>query len=158
MSGSTVRDQIVEALAAKPTCGHIVVTSISQSGRCDECTADAVLAVVEPILFLVRHTSNGRCRHCSAVVDPRFSTARRPTREGLAPVEAQPHRMHCRFHVGPLEHRWVRTGINGTFGGVDHDCACGGSFRRGGLAGHGDGSETAEPVCPDADQTWRGPR
>jgi hypothetical protein len=64
--------------------------------------------------------------------------------------------MDCRFYVGTLEHRWVATDWNGTFGGYDHRCVCGGWFRRGGLAGHGDGSETAEPVCPNAGQTYRG--
>jgi hypothetical protein len=67
------------------------------------------------------------------------------------------HRMRCRHYVGPLEHRMSLRGINGSFGGYDYDCICGGWFRQGGLAGHGDGTTDAEAVCPNADQTWRGP-
>lgn len=68
------------------------------------------------------------------------------------------HNMSCREYVGPLEHRWARRTYNGTFGGVDHWCICGGWFRQGGVAGHGDRTETAEPICPRRDQDWRGPR
>lgn len=68
------------------------------------------------------------------------------------------HWMDCREYVGPLEHRWINTGINPTFGGIDYWCVCGGWFRQGGMAGHGDGSEDAKPICPHADQDWRGPR
>ncbi len=68
------------------------------------------------------------------------------------------HRMHCRHYVGALEHRMIFRGINGTFGGSDYDCTCGEWFRQGGLAGHGDGSATAEVICPHIDQAWRGPQ
>lgn len=63
------------------------------------------------------------------------------------------HAMYCRRYVGPLTHRWVKTGVNGTFGGIDYYCQCGGWFRQGGLASHGD-----VPVCPDVNQTHRQPR
>lgn len=99
---------------------------------------DAILAVVEPALWRARNVAYGRCRTCGAAID-----------------DGKPHRMHCRHYTGHLEHHWIRTGWNGTFGGTDYDCVCGGWFRRGGLAGHGDGSEHAEPVCPHADQTKR---
>lgn len=68
------------------------------------------------------------------------------------------HRMYCPEYVGPLEHRWTGTRVNPTFGGVDYFCLCGGWFRQGGLAGHGDRTETAEPICSRAGQDWRGPR
>lgn len=112
---------------------------------------DAVMAVVEPRLWRARHTVRGRCRYCGALVDPNH-----PHVEWI--LAASVHAMRCQMYVGPLEHRWVGKRINGTFGGLDHECACGGSFRLGGLAGSGDGSETAEPVCPNADQDWRGER
>ena len=68
------------------------------------------------------------------------------------------HRMPCKFYVGPVGHVWVKTSWNGTFGGVDHWCSCGGWFRQGGLAGHGDGTESAEAICPKADVDWQGPK
>lgn len=68
------------------------------------------------------------------------------------------HRMYCRYHVGPLIHSWVKVDANRTFGGTDYECSCGGWFRQGGLAGHGDGTENTEPICPDAGLTWRGPQ
>src|SRR5689334_8613121 len=58
--------------------------------------------------------------------------------------KAGEHLMSCQLYVGPLERRWLRTRVNGTFGGVDYDCICGGWFRQGGIAGHGDGSYNAE--------------
>jgi len=72
--------------------------------------------------------------------------------------EENNHRMSCRHYVGPLEHKWTHTRVNGTFGGIDHDCSCGGWFRLGGLAGHGDGTNKAEVTCPKAGETWRGPK
>jgi hypothetical protein len=74
------------------------------------------------------------------------------------PASGDHHRMSCKNYVGPLEHKMTFTGINGTFGGADFDCVCGGWFRQGGIAGHGDGSEDAEIICPNADQDWRGPK
>lgn len=70
--------------------------------------------------------------------------------------EENNHRMRCRHYVGPLEHKMHLRGINGSFGGYDYDCICGGWFRQGGLAGHGDGTIDAEVVCPKASETWRG--
>jgi hypothetical protein len=64
------------------------------------------------------------------------------------------HRMHCRYYVGPLEHRFIHDHWNDTFGGRDFDCICGRSVRVGGMAGsvpYGD-----EPVCPDAAVAERG--
>lgn len=93
-----------------------------------------------------RTTTDGtaRCRHCS------FG------------VEGDPasHQMSCQLYEGPLRHEWLHhlTRVNPSFGGTDYRCVCGGWFRMGGLAGHGDGTEWAEPVCPNADQTWRGAR
>lgn len=66
------------------------------------------------------------------------------------------HREYCRLYVGPLTHVWARTRVNPTFGGIDYDCRCGGWFRQGGMAGHGDGTDMATPVCPNAEQTYRG--
>jgi hypothetical protein len=80
---------------------------------------------------------SGRCRFCSGF-------------EGS-------HQMRCKYYVGPLEHRMNLRGANGSFGGWDYDCVCGGWFRQGGIAGHGDGASDAEVVCPNVDQTWRGP-
>lgn len=62
------------------------------------------------------------------------------------------HLMHCRDYVGPVVHRWMTVKPNATFGGMDHFCTCGGWFRRGGLAGHGE-----EPKCSNADETYRNP-
>lgn len=70
--------------------------------------------------------------------------------------EENNHQMRCRHYVGPLEHKWTYVRQNGTFGGTDHDCSCGGWFRLGGLAGHGDGTDKAEVVCPKSFETWRG--
>lgn len=83
-----------------------------------------------------------RCRHCG------FG------KEG----EPASHQMSCRLYEGPLRHEWLGhlSRANPTFGGDDYYCICGGWFRRGGMAGHGDGTATAVPVCPNADQTWRG--
>jgi hypothetical protein len=103
-----------------------------------DAALDALEEVVNAALHEARHTVNGRCRYCGRTPDG--------------------HQMRCRFYVGPLEHKWVRKGVNGSFGGIDHDCVCGGWFRLGGLAGHGDGTGDAVPVCPNADQDWRGPR
>lgn len=112
--------------------------------------ADVVAAVVEPMLHDARNTVRGRCRWCSGILNRQMHPNR--------PEISYGHKMRCRFYVGPLEHHWVHTRVNPTFGGIDHDCACGGWFRLGGSAGHGDGSETAAAVCPHADQDWRGPR
>lgn len=103
---------------------------------------EAAEAAVADKLWRATHTVRGACRYCST----------RP------PEPSSLHRMSCRFYVGPLEHRWARDGWNGTFGGVDHFCVCGGWFRLGGIAGHGDGTEEADVVCPNADQDWRGPK
>lgn len=84
------------------------------------------------------YTTRGRCRSCGR-------------RRGE-------HQMRCRLYAGLLEHHWQAIKPNGTFGGMDYFCTCGGWFRQGGMAGHGDGTENAEPVCPNADQDWRGPR
>ncbi len=69
-------------------------------------------------------------------------------------TEPAKHRMYCREYVGPLTHTWASgPQWNGTFGGWDYTCSCGGWFRQGGAAGHGDGTDEAVPVCPRADQT-----
>jgi hypothetical protein len=113
-------------------------------GLVDGLTADRDAALAELDRIKARHAwsaiyratpRGGRCRNCSG-------------------AEAA-HRMHCKHYVGPLEHRWAHTRSNGTFGGIDFDCMCGGWFRLGGMAGHGDGTEQAQPVCPNAEQTWR---
>jgi hypothetical protein len=103
---------------------------------CTECEVDAVVAVVEPRLWRSRNVVNGRCRYCGTNSD-----------------RGKQHRMYCRHYVGPLEHRWVRERYNGTFGGLDHECQCGGSVRVGGIAG-----TEGLPACPNVDQDWRGPR
>jgi hypothetical protein len=101
---------------------------------------EAAEAEYKPRLERMRdYTSAGNCRSCG-------------TRHGGT------HHMSCRHYVGPLEHKWIKKDWNGTFGGIDHRCTCGGWFRKGGLAGHGDGTEEAEAVCPNAAQDWRGPR
>lgn len=84
------------------------------------------------------YTQRGRCRYCGRRRDE--------------------HQMRCRLYVGPLKHHWQTIRPNETFSGTDYYCICGGWFRKGGLAGHGDGAENAEPVCPNVDQDWRGPR
>lgn len=97
-------------------------------------------AEYEPRLQRLRdYHPHGNCRTCSS----KYGT---------------PHSMYCKLYVGPLEHYWQSTRWNGTFGGIDHNCICGGWFRKGGSAGHGDGTEDAEAICPKADQDWRGPR
>jgi hypothetical protein len=106
---------------------------------------EAVLALVESEIHTARYSvlsQPGKCRFCG----------RTPLSPGLH------HMMNCKFYEGPLVHHWVRTRWNETFGGVDYDCKCGGWFRQGGLAGHGDGTDSAEAVCPHANQDWRGPR
>lgn len=100
----------------------------------------------EARVWRAENTVRGHCRWCSIPVDPRI--------HGYG----MPHRLNCKLYVGPLEHRWQRTGFNGTFGGIDYWCVCGGWFRKGGMAGHGDGSPDAEPVCPHAGEDWRGSR
>lgn len=116
---------------------------------CDDCIADAVLAVVEPAMWNARHTVRGKCRYCGALLDQRLAfTEKQKSQLGV-------HRMYCRFYEGPLEHSWVNKRWNDTFGGLEHYCSCGGSFRQGGIAGSGDGSEDAEPICPNVDQHFR---
>ena len=85
---------------------------------------------------------DGRCRECSGRDNPG--------------EHQRGHAMWCLHYIGPLKHRWTHKSINDTFGGVDYRCTCGGWFRQGGIAGHGDGTEQAEPVCPNADQQRRG--
>jgi hypothetical protein len=82
---------------------------------------------------LIDYTPTGTCRGCGGREDR--------------------HHESCRLYVGPLTHEWLAMKWNETFGGVDHFCRCGGWFRQGGVAGHGD-----PPVCPYADQSWRGPQ
>lgn len=104
----------------------------------------ALLAEVERLrAALLRsrdYRPDGGCRTC-------------PGRIGDRP---RPHAMYCRAYVGPLTHEWVSTRPNETWGGIDYDCRCGGWFRKGGIAGHGDGTESATPTCPNAEQTYRG--
>lgn len=111
---------------------------------CTDCLTDAVVSTVEPILWRARNMRGGRCRYCSAILDPKSM--------GKS-TDPQPHRMSCRHHVGPLEHRWVHAIPSDTFGGTDHECVCGRMVRTGGWA-----SEEGEPVCPDAGLDWRGER
>ena len=103
---------------------------------------DAVVTLVESKIHTARYgllSNPAKCRFCWAT-----------------PLEPGGHHgADCQFYRGPLDHKWIRKTWNGTFGGLDHWCSCGGWFRQGGIAGHGDGTHDAEPVCPNADQGVR---
>jgi hypothetical protein len=144
----TLRDD-VRAAIEDVECPHNWVDGVPGED-CLDCTTTAVMAVVDKAVWRAANVLRGRCRTCSGILDQELYPRARDFELG--------HRMRCRFYVGPLEHRWVSKRMNGTFGGLDHDCVCGGWFRQGGLAGHGDGSNDAEPICPNADQDWRGLR
>lgn len=100
----------------------------------------------EQRVWRAENVLRGHCRWCHVPVDP-----------GIRGYP-MPHRMYCKLYVGPLEHHWVRTAYNQTFGGIDYFCSCSGWFRKGGSAGHGDGTPDAEPLCPHTGEDWRGPR
>lgn len=99
---------------------------------------EEVAGLKEKLARANTYRPNGRCRICG-----------RPEGE---------HIMYCQHYTGPVTHDWNHIMENPTFGGLDYRCSCGGWFRQGGLAGHGDGTANATPVCPDADVTWRGER
>jgi hypothetical protein len=144
------------AHAPCPKCGRIPACRCLTGGR--KPTEAAIRAVWDLAVAHGRELESAACKEkLNRLRDYRPDGGCRtcPGRIGHRP---RPHAMYCRLYVGPLEHRWIRKDRNGTFGGTDHDCLCGGWFRRGGLAGHGDGTEDAEVVCPNADQDWRGPR
>lgn len=97
---------------------------------------EAVMELVEAEIHTARYSvmsQPGKCRFC-----------------WMTPLDPGPHhRMHCRFYRGALEHRLALTGINGTFGGADYMCSCGGYVRVGGMAGQ------EEAVCPREKETER---
>lgn len=136
-----LREEIAEAVASVIPDGAVLT---------ERDIVDAVMPVVKRAIWRAANVVRGRCRTCSGILDAEMHPRARDFELG--------HRMRCRFYVGPLEHKLRMRGINGTFGGTDYDCICGGWFRQGGLAGHGDGTTGAEPICPDADQDWRGPQ
>jgi hypothetical protein len=110
----------------------------SQSEGAIDCAIRIIREGQAKAARLVNYWPDGRCRWCS--------------------YHEHRHQMRCKLYVGALTHKWLHTRINPTFGGIDHDCSCGGWFRQGGLAGHGDGTSAAEPICPRAEENWRGPR
>lgn len=92
----------------------------------------------QQLISKVTHGGISTCWYCS-FADETFPG---PSHEG-----------GCPLYLGPIaEHKMHKRGMNGTFGGIDYYCiACGGWFRQGGMAGHGDGSWDAEVRCPNED-------
>lgn len=133
-------DGIVLSVVASPAVlARTAATALADAGLLVSpqilAELESLRAQVKRLQLLRDYGPSGHCRGCGRKADE--------------------HLMSCRLYVGPLEHRWIRTGVNGTFGGVDHYCTCGGWFRQGGLAGHGDGTNDAEPVCPNVEQAHR---
>lgn len=102
--------------------------------RADGITT-AVMPVVEGALWRVENTSYGKCRWCYVLVVESWAKA--------CGKEVRPHRMTCRFYVGPVEHR-----AGGGAQSLTHwstSCSCGRSYD----AGRGG--------CENAAEAWRGP-
>jgi len=63
--------------------------------------------------------------------------------------DPQPHRAHCKFYDGPVEHRY-KSGHLGTFD-FWINCTCGKSYPQHDTDGN-------EQECPDRELAWRHPR
>lgn len=125
--------------ALEPYCWHEfastgeVVTVVQAADA-----LDAILPVVEKSLWNAANTNYGKCNSCNALVLEGWARPNRPV---------QPHRMTCRWYIGPVEHRLLRTTYNSFWNVNDYECTCGRSWREGDEAG-----------CPNTAETWRGPK
>lgn len=99
---------------------------------------DAVVEVVEKSLWNAANTNYGKCNSCNALVLEGWARPNRPV---------QPHKMTCRWYVGPVEHRLLRTTYNSFWNVDDYECTCGRTWRE--------GDETG---CPNTAETRRGPK
>ena len=62
------------------------------------------------------------------------------------------HQMRCPLYVGEVKHHWSGINPNFSMGGTDYDCSCGAHVRE------YDWKSSSEVTCPNAEETWRGPR
>lgn len=135
-ASSSLRDQMSEPFTRHGD-GH------SYDGSCALCRGevetltDAVMAIVEKSLWNAANTDYGKCNSCNALVLEGWARRGHPV---------QPHKMTCRWYVGPLEHRRLRSFYNTFWQKTEYECTCGGTWRE-----DGDG-------CPNAAETWRGPK
>jgi hypothetical protein len=123
-----LRARIEAALDSYTHNGHLVDAELGD-------VLDAVMAVVEKSLWNAANTNYGKCSSCNALVLEGWARPNRPV---------QPHKMTCRWYVGPLEHRRLRSSYNTFWQKTEYECTCGGTWREG-----GDG-------CPNVAETWRG--
>jgi len=96
----------------------------------------AVMEVVEEIRFRSMHWQDGKCRWCRVIVSEVLA-------KGLG-KQLQPHRMTCRFYVGPVEHH--KTGGHQMLTHWATHCTCGNSW---------DAEQSDE--CPNSAEVWRAP-
>lgn len=140
-----LRTRLAHALASTPAvciAGRIEVSrhgegpdGHSYHGGCALCRGEieTLLDAIMPIAEQARDISNtGQCRRCGRHVD-----------QSLIPPhwnrQAGPHRMECRWYVGPVEHAPL-TGPGASW----QVCICGADLDE-----HGQ-------ECPNAAETWRG--
>lgn len=116
--------------------GHIY------DGACALCRGeigsllDAIMPVVEEKLWRANWTRHGKCRFCDALILEDWVCSRGR--------QVQPHRMHCRFYIGPVEHRDVHGRQAATHWSTE--CSCGRSRNA-----------EREVTCPNTGEVWRGP-
>lgn len=95
---------------------------------------DAVMVIVEDRLDRVHNFHMGRCRWCGQLTEAAWRTSKKPRAHGRG----------CRLYVGPVEHRVVD--VRDMVIGQSNVCACGTWWRN------------EEGGCPNAAETWRGPK
>lgn len=126
-----LRARLEAALEPHTHNGHLVDAELGD-------VVEAVMPIIEEIQFRSMHWQGGKCRWCRVIVSEVLA-------KGLG-KKLQPHRMTCRFYVGPVEH--IKTG--GGHQMLTHwatHCTCGESW---------DAERYDE--CPNSAETWRGPR
>lgn len=100
---------------------------------------ERVMAVVNETLHRVEHENNGKCRWCYQLVNTAWAKA--------LGKETRPHRMTCRFYVGPVEHRRIRASESWMGFATWIECACGTSWNQ-----------KERDDCPNSAEAWRGPQ
>jgi len=113
----------------------------SYDGTCALCRGeigtllDAIMPVVDEKLWRANWTRHGKCRFCDALILEDWARSRGR--------QVQPHRMHCQFYIGPVEHRDVHGRQAVTHWSTE--CSCGRSRNA-----------EQNKTCPNAGEAWRG--
>jgi hypothetical protein len=130
-----LRARIEAAIEPIASWVEVDYASVTTGASLTADLVDAVMLVVDEALHRASHTDRGRCSYCRVIVSEVLLY-------GDPKPPLPPHKMSCRFYVGPVEHRVVGGAPSLTHWATR--CSCGRSY------------DVEDGGCPNAEEDWRG--